>query len=132
MANSKHQKQTQTCGKWNPEKGKENFVDRRQDSEYGWWYIRMVGKASYSPLRRTRPFTRIVTVLNHLLKLIKSDQIKAQKNKKRRKKTKKKPRSNISTEKTNQVKSFVRKKHKWREEILKEVLGTPRVLESRS
>lgn len=65
----------------------------------------MVGKASYSPLRRTRPFTRIVTVLNHLLKLIKSDQIKAQKKKKKKKK---KPRK-------NQDQTFqLRKQTKWR------------------
>lgn len=41
------------------------FYFSRQDSEYGWWYIRMVGKANL-PLRRTRPFTQLVTVPNLL------------------------------------------------------------------
>lgn len=36
-----------------------------RDSEYGWWYNRMVGKAnSFSQLRRTRPFT-VESSLSH-------------------------------------------------------------------
>ena len=35
-----------------------------EDSEYGWWYIRMVGKANRCQIRRTRPIDTIFTVLN--------------------------------------------------------------------
>ena len=49
------------------------------------------------------------TIFANSLNQIKS---KHKKTKKETEKTKKTPRSNISTEKTNQVKSFVRKKHK--------------------
>jgi len=38
-----------------------------EDSEYGWWYIRMVGKANRCQLRRTRPIDTIFTVLQPII-----------------------------------------------------------------